>query len=248
MNYIFTYEDAVRYNQWHHDAQNRMIIQHENELIMSMIEPVRGESLLGIGCGTGMRLFPFLEKGLQVTGLDPSHHMINLAKKNVGNRVDFYNAFGEDLPFDDNAFNIAVLINTLEFVDDPFQTLVEACRVAKDRLFIGIWNKYALKNIHHQLSKMLTPEAYDQLHFMNIIEIKKMVKTIMGKVPIQWLTAGQFGGDLGWFGQKIEQSQFMQNIPLGVFIGIVIILNPTFRMRPLELKTTKTKEAFAGAV
>ena len=39
---------------------------------------------------------------LQVTAIDPSPYMLDIAFRHFGNRMEFYRGFAEDLPFDDN--------------------------------------------------------------------------------------------------------------------------------------------------
>ncbi|MBT8352714.1 MAG: class I SAM-dependent methyltransferase, partial [Deltaproteobacteria bacterium] len=150
MGYVFDFNDAKTYERWFNTPQNRFVADLGSRLMVDMLSPMRGEALLDIGCGTGASLLPFIEKGLNVTGLDPSPYMLDIALENLGNRVDLYRGFAEDLPFDDNSFNFACLVTSLEFVDDPRKALEEACRVAKDRIFIGVLNKYAIKGIERR--------------------------------------------------------------------------------------------------
>jgi len=248
MSYIFGHNDAIKYDEWFQHQANQFSINLENELMFKLVQPVRGESVLGIGCGTGRRLFRFLEKGLEVTGLDPSPYMLEIAKKNLGNKVDLHQCHAEDMPFDDNSFNIAVIITSLEFVKNVDKAIIEACRVAKDRLFIGIWNKFAIRDIRRYINGMLTEDAYNNINFISIFELKNKIKGFAGNVPVSWKTVGQFGGGSGSFGQKVEQSNFLMSCPFGCFVGMNITLEPRFRTRTLNLKINKTNEAFAGAV
>ena len=69
---------------------------------------VRGSSWNG--CASG---------GHQVTGLDPSPYMLNLARGLVPERVALDRGYAEELPYEDNAFDTVALITALEFVNDP---------------------------------------------------------------------------------------------------------------------------------
>ena len=82
VKYVFNFNDAIAYERWFNNKCNKTAADLEIRLMLNMLKPVRGETLLDIGCGTGKSLLPFFEKGLQVTGLDPSPYMIDLAKKN----------------------------------------------------------------------------------------------------------------------------------------------------------------------
>ena len=247
MSYTFSDTDAQINDAWFQSHENRYNIELENELMFDLLQPARGETVLGIGCGTGARLFRFLEKGLEVTGIDNSESMLEYAEKNLGNRVDLHQGNAEDLPFDDNSFNISLLINTLEFVDDPLKALEEACRVTKDRVFIGAWNKSAVKDINQYIKGMMTEEAAKNVRFLGIGLLKKIIFSLVGDIPVQWKTVGHFGGGRTWLGEMIDNSKFLKKTPLGTFLGMLAVLVPSFRTTPLELKVERTNEAFAGA-
>ncbi len=147
MGYVFDFNDAIAYEQWLCHPRNKRFADLGNQLMCDMLLPKQGETLLDIGCGTGSNLLSFLEMGLEVTGLDPSPYMLDIALKNVRNRADLHRGFAEDLPFEDNTFNYSCLVSTLEFVENPKKAIEEVSRVTKDRIFIGVLNRYAIKGI-----------------------------------------------------------------------------------------------------
>ncbi|MFZ7125148.1 MAG: class I SAM-dependent methyltransferase [Desulfobacterales bacterium] len=236
MGYVFDFHDAKAYEQWLNSPQRRFSAELETRLMVNMLAPMRGESLLDIGCGTGASLFPFLEMGLQVTGIDPSPYMLDIAIANVMNRVDFYRGFAEDLPFDDNSFNYACLVTTLEFVDDPLKAVEEACRVAKDRIFIGVLNRYAIKGLERRLKGIFVTSIFNRARFFSVWELKQMVQSLMGDPPITWRTVCQLPRAQGRILLKLERSALVQRCPFGAFAGMVVSLVPRFRTRPLTLR------------
>ncbi len=236
MGYVFNFNDAISYEQWFNNPQNRFAADLESRLMVDMLSPMRGEALLDIGCGTGASLLPFMEKGLNVTGLDPSPYMLDITLKNLGNRVDLYREFAEDLPFDDNSFNYACFVATLEFVDDPQKAIEEACRVAKDKIFIGVLNRYAIKGIERRVRGIFTKTIFNHAKFFSVWEIKQIIRTILGRVPVSWRTVCQLPVGSGKFAHNLEQSRLVQRFPFGAFAGIVVTLVPRFRTRPLAMK------------
>ncbi len=146
MGYVFNFHDAAAYDKWFENQTDGSLANLEVQLMLDMLKPVCTESVLDVGCGTGGSLRALLETGLEVTGIDPSPYVLDIAYKKVKNRVDLYRGFAEDLPFEDNSFNHACFFSTLEFVDNPKKAIMEASRVAKDRIFIGVLNRYALKD------------------------------------------------------------------------------------------------------
>jgi len=249
MTHMFDEKDAKFLDDWFRHPDNRKIVERENRLMFDMIQPVRGEHLLGIGCGTGQRLFKCLERGLTVTGIDASQAMLDISEINLGNRVDLHLGNPESLPFDDNSFNISILINTLEFCENYKSALEEAARVTKDRMFIGLWNKFAIKDVWIQIKAMYPQVKDSSIQLYSNGEIKRHLKSVLGKVPIEWKTIGQPGeGADNMFGELIDQWTFLQRCPFGTLLGISVILEPSFRLRPLDMKAEKSNEVMAGAI
>jgi SAM-dependent methyltransferase len=236
MGYVFDFHDAKRYDQWLLKRRNRLAADLESRLMLSMLDPVARESVLDIGCGTGASIAPLLEKGLDVTGIDPSPYMLDILAATFGSRVSLYRGIAEDLPFDDNSFNHACLFTSLEFVEDPKKALSEAFRVAKDRVFIGFLNRYALTGIGRRVRGIFTPTIYNRATFFSVWEIKSMVRELMGPVPVCWRTVCQLPGPWGNWMKQIEGSGLIQRFPFGAFAGMVVTLVPRFRTRPLAIR------------
>ncbi len=235
MGYIFNYTDATAYERWFLNRKNQAASRLECRLMLEMLKPAKDDSVLDIGCGTGSSTLSLIEMGLDVTGIEPSPYMLDIAKMNMGTRVDLHRGFAEDLPFDDNSFNHACFFTTLEFVENPIKAIEEACRVAKDRIFIGVLNRYAIKGVQRRVKGIFTSTIYNHAKFFSVWELKSLVKAIAGPVPISWRTVCQFPNSSGKFINSVEKSNLIQRIPFGAFAGIVVTLTPRFRARPLPL-------------
>ncbi|BBO83725.1 methyltransferase type 11 [Desulfosarcina ovata subsp. sediminis] len=236
MGYVYDFHDARNYDGWLLKRKNRFAADLESRLMLGMLDPAAGESILDIGCGTGASCLPLLEKGLDVTGIDPSPYMLDILSETLGNRVSLYRGVAEDLPFDDNSFNHACLFTSLEFVDNPQKALEEAFRVAKDRVFIGFLNRYAITGIGRRVRGIFTPTIYNRATFFSVWEIKGMVRKLMGPVPVCWRTVCQLPGPWGTWMKQIEGSGLVQRFPFGTFAGMVVTLLPRFRTRPLAIR------------
>jgi hypothetical protein len=127
-------------------------------------------------------------------------------------------------------------MTTLEFVDDPGKAIEEACRVAKDRVFIGVLNRYAIKGIQRRVAGIFYETIFNHARFFGIWELKRLIRSIAGQVPLTWRTVNQFPAGCGRFVQNVEQSRFMRRCPFGTFVGMVITLVPVFRTRPLAIR------------
>jgi len=235
MSYVFDFNDAKAYEKWFNKPSNRFAADLESRLMIDILKPMKAETVLDIGCGTGASLLPLLEMGLQATGIEPSPYMLDIAKNKLGHRVDFYRGFAEDLPFDDNSFNYACLVTTLEFVDDHCKALEEACRVAKDKIFLGVLNRYAIKGIQRRIKGVFIKSIYNHARFFSIWELKNDIRSILGDPPITWRTVCHLPSASGRIAMHIEQSNLVQRFPFGAFAGMVVTLVPRFRTRPLSI-------------
>ena len=191
MGYVFNFKDAQAYSRWVSIQRNHWAAELENTLMLNLLKPTRGESILNIGCGTGASTLPLLNLGLNVTGIDPSPYMLDIAQSTLGGRVDLYRGFAEDLPFDDNSFNHAFFFISLEFVDDPAKALEEACRVAKDKVFIGFINRFALKGLQLRVKGLFSQSIYNHARFFSVWGLKNIAYQIAGPIPMVWRTVCQ---------------------------------------------------------
>lgn len=247
MGYVFNSKDSKEYDRWFDKPQNRFISGLEKKLMLDMLRPARGETVLDIGCGTGESLIPFIESGISVTGIDPSQDMLDCASIKLGSRAALHCGFAEDLPFDDNSFNYASFFTSLEFVNDPKKALEEACRVAKDKIFIGILNSHSINVFRMRVKGLFSGSVYRRANFYNIWEIKAIVADILGDVPVSWETVYRFPLMTQAISRKLEQTGFAKKYPFGTFAGIVVIPVPRFRTRPLAMYPAKqTTGAVAG--
>ncbi len=248
MGYVFNFHDAIAYEQWFNKPHNRFLFDLEKRLMFDMLKPVRGDSIIDIGCGIGANLLSFVEMGLQATGLDSSPYMLDIAAKNLGNRADLHRGFAEDLPFDDNSFNYACLITTLEFVEDPQKAFEEACRITKDKIFIGVLNRYAIKAIQRRIKGIFVKTVYNRGKFFSVWELKQIIRTALGDVPVSWRTTCQLPVIHGNIASRIEQLSLLQRCPFGAFAGMVVTLVPRYKTRtlPIRYKVKPTTDTATG--
>ncbi len=236
MSYIFDFHTARAYEQWTKRPEIRKTEALELALMMDMIQPVRGKTVLGVCCRTGSVLVPFIEKGLMVTGIDPSPYMLDIAKRRFGNRADFHRGFGEDLPFEDNSFHYVCLNIALEFSDDYHKVMEEACRVAKDKVYVGLINRYSLNGYKRRSQCIFSQEVLGNLHYFSAGEIKRKLCSLLGNVPVNSRTIFHFPIIMLRILHRIEISTLMQYCPFGAYAGITATLLTRFNTRPLVIE------------
>ena len=89
-----------------------------------------GETVLDVGCGTGIAAAAAHAAGAQVVGLDGAPGMIAIARRDVPD-VDFRVGDFMSLPFGDGAFDAVISSHALLFADDRVGALREWRRVCR---------------------------------------------------------------------------------------------------------------------
>lgn len=143
---MFDRNVAEAYDSWFEAPLGAFVDQTETRCAFGLLEPVPGERILDVGCGTGNFSLKLAAAGARVTGVDPSQEMLAVARKRgaeEGRGIEFLRTAGEELPFDDGSFDAAVTMATLEFVDDPEKVLGQMLRVTRPggRVVVGTINR-----------------------------------------------------------------------------------------------------------
>lgn len=135
--------DPAEYEAWYHTPRGRWIGNQEFSLIMDLMRPVHGQTLLDVGCGTGYFSRRFSETGLDVTGIDPDPAMIHYARTQMG-EVRYLESCAEQLPFEDNSFDYTAAVTSLCFVTEPLIALADMWRVSRHGVVLGLLNRNSL--------------------------------------------------------------------------------------------------------
>lgn len=96
--------------------------------LVSRLPPDRGH-VLDVATGTGLVAAELLRRGFEVTGLDQSPGMLEVARRRFDDRVELVEGSAESLPFADGGFDHLTVTYLLRYVDDPGATLAELARV-----------------------------------------------------------------------------------------------------------------------
>jgi ubiquinone/menaquinone biosynthesis C-methylase UbiE len=125
-----TYYDeiAVGYEELHREEQEKKL-----RIIKENLEVKKDDLLLDVGCGTGVTS----NFDCNVTGLDPSSKL--LEKCNLSIRL--VKARAEDIPFNDNTFDIVVSVTAIQNFEDIEKGLKEIRRVGKNRFALSFLKK-----------------------------------------------------------------------------------------------------------
>ena len=157
----------------HHHRYDEWFVRHapayHSELLAVRAQlPWQGLGL-SIGVGTGRFAAPL---GVQL-GIDPAHEVLSYAARRG---VSVVQGIAEALPFSDNAFDYALCVTTICFVDDAGAMLREARRVLKPGgvLVIGFIDRTSDLGQHY-LAHQAENVFYRDATFFSATEVEQLL-------------------------------------------------------------------------
>ncbi|MCK4283371.1 MAG: class I SAM-dependent methyltransferase [Candidatus Brocadiae bacterium] len=166
---------ADRYDRWYAEPLGSTYDRLEKRAIKAVLPPaVSGQRLLEVGSGTGHWSSFFAAQGYRVSGVDVSEEMVRVASaKGIGGAT-FAVAAGEQLPFGDDAFDVAACITVLEFAERPAAVVAEMarCTRAGGKLVVGVLNRHSLLALLRRLKRSRT---YAAARFFSPRELERLL-------------------------------------------------------------------------
>lgn len=163
----------AEYDQWYRTPRGRWIGEIEYRLLVRLLQPLRGVTVLDVGCGTGYFTRRLASDGLDVTGIDASPEMIRCAQSRrvTGDRYMVGDA--RRLPFPDRHFEYCVAITSLCFILEQEQAVAEMVRVTRRRIAIGLLNRHSL--LFWQKGRQGGRGAYKDAHWHTAREARQLL-------------------------------------------------------------------------
>ena len=132
------------YDQWFRTPIGRLVKMYECELLMDLLSPEGGDTILDAGCGTGVFTLDVLGTGPRVVAVDISLPMlVRTREKAVGCPASVVAGDMMALPFADETFDKVVSVTALEFIEDGKGAVRELFRVTKrgGRIVVATLNR-----------------------------------------------------------------------------------------------------------
>lgn len=130
---IEAYDKMAGDYERHVDSQSGHNAYYERPAMLKVLPAdIEQMTVLDAGCAAGWYTEQFIIRGARVTAVDLSPAMVEACKRRVGNEATVFACdITEDLPFEDEAFDLIVSSLTLHYIEDWTLTFREFQRVLK---------------------------------------------------------------------------------------------------------------------
>jgi 2-polyprenyl-6-hydroxyphenyl methylase / 3-demethylubiquinone-9 3-methyltransferase len=131
---------------------NPFRVGYAKRIIDQLEMNVLNMSALEVGCGGGILTEEIAKMGFITTGIDPSEQSLTIAEKHSKDnnlKINYKTGTGENLPFQNNSFDVVFCCDVLEHVSDLPKVIAEISRVLKSKgIFIyDTFNRTLLSKI-----------------------------------------------------------------------------------------------------
>jgi ubiquinone/menaquinone biosynthesis C-methylase UbiE len=148
-------------------------------------------------------------------GIDHSSEMLSHAQKKANKYL--VQGVAEALPFPDRSFDAVTLITVLEFVPDPEKVIREVFRVCKDRLVLGVLNRYSSLYLWKRIKGTFARTSYKEACFQTVRSLKHLIEPIAPGCSIEYKTTLVLRPIPG-LGALFEQQLTRMGFPFGAFL------------------------------
>jgi ubiquinone/menaquinone biosynthesis C-methylase UbiE len=178
-------ELVAGYEGWYGSVGRRADRLEKSLLKMLLGRFPEARDVLEVGCGTGHFTRWMEALGFRVVGLDISTAMLAEARRR-GPGV-YVEGDALRIPFGPGSYDLVVMITALEFTVDPTSVLVEAHRVARKGLILGVLNRES------RLGRQLKEKGgviWDSARFLSVNELARIVRRALRNQPAEvfWRT------------------------------------------------------------
>lgn len=205
---------AEDYESWYTTPRGRWIAETEFALMLRLLHPQVGASLLDAGSGTGQFSRRFAQAGLDVASLDPSPDMLAVARR-AAPELPCVRGTALALPFRDGSFDYAAAVTSLCFVEPPARALAELWRVSRRGVILGLLNRSSLLyRLKHGRG------AYRGARWDRLIDVRHWCAALDPQPRLD-AAYGIFLPGGGWLARRLED-RLPAMLPWGSFLAVAL--------------------------
>lgn len=178
---------AHRFDAWLNGPEGRAARDLRQRLLLELVRPKWGESILHVGCASGETMRMLADAGTHVAGIDSSPVDLRQTRHRLG---PFWLTQGEAtaLPFVDESFDVAILDGCFEFLENPAEAVRELARVARKRIYVGTLNPWSLRAVVLRAGARWQPPFFADArlhslpHMLRLLTVAETVRWRWGSV------------------------------------------------------------------
>ena len=147
------------------------------ESVINKLDEISFNNLLDVGCGTGNLLSLINSRyDVQIAGVDLTPKMLKIARIKLGDEAELKVADSEELPFDDNKFDMAICTDSFHHYPHPEKVLTEIGRVLQPDGMLLIADPYTptplrqIVNLYFKLSRSGDVKIYSESDIRRLLE------------------------------------------------------------------------------
>lgn len=181
-----------------HTSKNpiqKFLINNFYTTLTDLAKPLSPNTILDAGCGEGFTMNRLTKEkiGEKIEGVEYSKDALTLGKK-LFPSLTFKEGSAYDLPYEDNSFDLVILTEVLEHLNEPEKALKEALRVSKKNILVSVPNEPFFMLGNFLRGKNISRLGNDPGHINHwtIISFQKFLKNNgleikKQKLPIPWI-------------------------------------------------------------
>ena len=160
--------------------------QAAGEIFLDWLTLPPGLRWLDVGCGNGAFTELLIRrcKPTEVQGIDPSEGQLSFARdRSATHPATFHQGDAQELPFEDNRFDVAVMALAINLIPDPAKAVAEMARVVRPEGSVAtyMWDinggGFTMEPIREALSEMGTATPFFGAEFTEQDRMRELWET-----------------------------------------------------------------------